>query len=106
VFGLVTSSGSLIVYNMHLPSRAMVKMTAHSGDATTLDWHPTRRYLVATGGAGDRSVKVWDLEVQLSMEKDESYMERNSNTVTSRAESTGTNDSSTGNEDGYAGFHE
>jgi hypothetical protein len=57
VFALVTVSGSLIVYNMHVSSRALVKIAAHTGDATSLDWHPTKPYVIATGGAGDRCVK-------------------------------------------------
>jgi WD40 repeat protein len=69
-------------------------MTAHSGDATTLDWHPTRPNIVATGGANDRSVKIWDLETSLSLSKDDAYMNGNSNTVSSKGESVGTEDSS------------
>ena len=57
VFALVTASGSLIIYSMHVPSRAMAKIAAHTVDATCLDWHPTRPYVIATGGAGDRCVK-------------------------------------------------
>jgi WD40 repeat protein len=57
VFALVTVSGSLIVYSMHVASRALVKIAAHTGDATSLDWHPTKPYVIATGGAGDRCVK-------------------------------------------------
>jgi hypothetical protein len=34
-----------------------VKIAAHAGDATSLDWHPTRPYVIATGGSGDRCVK-------------------------------------------------
>ena len=68
---------------MFLPQRALVKMTAHSGDATTLDWHPTRKDILATGGANDRSVKVWDLENYLNMNRDDAYMSSNMNTMTS-----------------------
>ena len=86
VFALVTSSGSLIAYHMHVPPRALFKMTAHSGDATTLDWHPTVPGIIATGGANDRSVKVWNLEKHLSMNhKDDSHMASNMNTMTSVA---------------------
>ena len=89
-------SGSLIVYNQYIAARAMVKMTAHSGDASTLDWHPTHPNVIATGGASDRSVKVWDLESDLSMNyKEDANVERNSVTMTSRADSIGTTDSST-----------
>lgn len=92
VFALVTASGSLIVYNMHLPLRAVVKMTAHSGEATTLDWHPTQPSVVATGGAGDRCVKVWNLGRFLAMNKDDSNIFINMNTIGSQKSTT---DSST-----------
>lgn len=103
MFALVTTSGSLIVYNQYIAARAFVKMTAHSGDASTLDWHPTRPNVVATGGAGDRSVKVWDLESFLSMNyKDNANVERNLNTMSSRGESVGTtDDSSAAGNDSY-----
>jgi hypothetical protein len=42
---------------MHVAWKAIVKIAAHAGDATSLDWHPTRPYVIATGGAGDRCVK-------------------------------------------------
>ena len=106
VFAVVTASGSLIVYNRRLPYRAVVKLTAHSGEATCLDWHPRRPHILATGGASDRCVKVWDLASELdhtSSNGDSSLanQERNSNTLntmTSRCESVGTTDSSTGHE--------
>ena len=57
MFALVTVSGCLIVYNMFVSARPIIKISAHAGDATTLDWHPTKPYIIATGGAGDRCVK-------------------------------------------------
>jgi len=36
----------------------MVKMTAHSGDASSLDWHPILPAVVATGGASGAYVCV------------------------------------------------
>lgn len=57
VFALVTVSGSLVVYSMHVSWKSIVKIAAHAGDATSLDWHPTRPYVIATGGSGDRCVK-------------------------------------------------
>lgn len=122
VFALVTVSGCLIVYNMFVPSRPIVKISAHAGDATTLDWHPTKPYVLATGGAGDRCVKstclcsklqsstlflvpesklvslcwsaVWNLESTLVMAKDDSNMAANSNTANSRSDSIATESSS------------
>ena len=83
VFALVTSSGSLIAYNMNVKAKALLKITAHSGESTTLAWHPIQPNVVATGGASDRCVKVWDLESYLSMKKDDSNMASNVNTMTS-----------------------
>lgn len=83
VFALVTSSGSLIAYNMNIKAKALVKITAHSGESTTLAWHPIKPNIVATGGASDRCVKVWDLESSLNMQKDDSNMSSNLNTMTS-----------------------
>jgi WD40 repeat protein len=83
VFALVTSSGSLIAYNMNVKAKALLKITAHSGESTTLAWHPIKPDIVATGGASDRCVKVWDLESYLSMKKDDSNMSANLNTMTS-----------------------
>ena len=95
MFAIVTSSGSLIAYNMFLSWKALVKLTAHT-DATTLDWHPKLRGIVATGGAGDRCVKIWDIERKISLEQaEESFTTTtNQNTVTSRGDSVAT-DSST-----------
>ena len=57
VFAVVTVSGSLVVYSMHVAMRALVKVAAHTGDATSLDWHPKRPFVLATGGSADRCVK-------------------------------------------------
>jgi len=65
LFGVVTSNGNLVVYNMHVSSKALVKIAAHTGDAASLDWHPRWPYVVATGGSSDRFVKIWDLEILL-----------------------------------------
>jgi WD40 repeat protein len=65
VFGVVTASGNLVVYNMHVSVKALVKIAAHTGDASSLDFHPQRPFIVATGGSADRCVKIWDLESSL-----------------------------------------
>lgn len=84
-----------MVFNQRIPKSHLLKLTAHSGDATSLDWHPTNQYILATGGS-DRSVKVWDLEsFFLDLEKpDISNIASNSGTLTSRAESINTDNSS------------
>jgi WD40 repeat protein len=68
---------------MNVKAKALLKITAHSGESTTLAWHPIQPNVVATGGASDRCVKVWDLESYLSMEKNDSNMASNLNTMTS-----------------------
>jgi hypothetical protein len=57
VFALVTDTGHLIVYNINHPEKPWEKIAAHGAEASTIDWHPTRPYVIATGGAADRSVK-------------------------------------------------
>lgn len=46
----------LLVYDIRI-HKPMVKESTHAGDATSVDWHPSRRYVLATGGGRDRSVK-------------------------------------------------
>ena len=65
IFGVVTSNGNLVVYNMNVTIKALVKIAAHTGDASSLDWHPRWPFVVATGGSSDRFVKIWDLESSL-----------------------------------------
>lgn len=67
VFAMVTDTGALIVYNINVPATPWVRIQAHDGEASSVDWHPSRPYIVATGGAGDRSVKIWDLERDMSL---------------------------------------
>ena len=67
VFAMVTDNGTLLVYDIRVTSRPWIRLAAHAGEASCLDWHPTRRYHLATGGGRDRSVKVWDLEDGLNL---------------------------------------
>lgn len=101
---MVTGSGSLFVYNQYITARVVVRISAHSSDASTIHWHPTRCNVIATGG--DRSVKIWDFEREFEREFNSNgtsrddiltqNMERNASTGTSRGgESVGTNESST-----------
>ncbi len=46
----------LCVYDIRI-NKPMVKESTHAGEATCVDWHPIRRYILATGGGRDRSVK-------------------------------------------------
>jgi len=70
VFAMVAGEW-LCVYDIRLNSKPMIKESTHAGDATSVDWHPTRKYTIATGGGKDRSVKVWDLESGLNIHKQE-----------------------------------
>ena len=79
VFGVVTSNGNLVVYNMHVTVKALVKIAAHTGDASSLDWHPRWPYVVATGGSADRCVKIWDLESSLDSIVNYGNKKKNSN---------------------------
>lgn len=57
VFAMVSDNGSLCVFDIRL-NRPMLKTTsAHAGEATSVDWHPSDKYVLATGGGRDRLVK-------------------------------------------------
>jgi hypothetical protein len=85
VFALVTSSASLIAYNIHLFHKAIAILT----------WGYCHAW------SRDRCVKVWNLWDKLTMDKDDAYMSCNSNTVDSRADSINT-DSSMDNDSRYS----
>ena len=59
VFAMVAGEW-LCVYDIRI-NKPMVKESTHAGEATCVDWHPTKRYIIATGGGRDRSVKGLDL---------------------------------------------
>ena len=82
VFAMVTDNGTLLVYDIRVTARPWVRFAVHAGEATTVDWHPTRKYYLATGGGRDRSVKIWDLENGLSLSKSEENVEVNSSSDT------------------------
>jgi len=82
VFAMVTGNGTLLVYDVRVMARPWIRFVAHAGEATTVDWHPTRKYYIATGSARDRSVKIWDMENGLSLAKSEENAEVNSSSDT------------------------
>lgn len=53
-------SGSVCVWDLRDTSRLEFKLLAHSGPVFAMQFHPSRRGVLATGGR-DRTVKVWDL---------------------------------------------
>jgi WD repeat-containing protein 24 len=61
-FAMVTESGALIIYNINVLAVPWVRVHAHDRGATAVDWHPTKPYVIATGGTMDRLVKIWDIE--------------------------------------------
>jgi WD40 repeat protein len=68
VFAMVSDNGTLCVYDIRL-NRPVMKTTSHGGEATSVDWHPSEKYVLATGGGRDRCVKVWDIESALNIHK-------------------------------------
>lgn len=59
-FASVFDNGQLQVWDRRQPSQPELKLMAHSQPTLTLDWHPTREWVIATGSK-DRMVRVWDL---------------------------------------------
>jgi WD repeat-containing protein 24 len=57
VFAMVTQTGSLLIYKINVPGTPWVRILAHANEATTVDWHPTLPFIIATGGGDDRTVK-------------------------------------------------
>lgn len=57
VFAMVTDAGTLVVYNARVTARPSMRVTAHDREATTVDWHPQKPYVIATGSAWDKTVK-------------------------------------------------
>uniref|UniRef100_A0A7S3P7D6 Uncharacterized protein n=1 Tax=Amphora coffeiformis TaxID=265554 RepID=A0A7S3P7D6_9STRA len=86
VFALVTAGGTLVCYHRRVKIRSLVKLTAHGREASCLDWHPRLPNIVATGGANDGSVKVWDLSKQLDPEQWSSKPGHNTLTATTSAQ--------------------
>ena len=103
LFALVAGEW-LCIYDIRI-NKPMVKESTHAGEATCVDWHPTRKYCIATGGGRDRNVKgvsciydqlfprrdtlkyvltaplVWDFESALNINKQDdtsmNYMKAN-----------------------------
>ena len=72
VFAMVAGEW-LCVYDVRI-NKPLIKESTHAGDCSCVDWHPTRKYTLATGGGRDRSVKVWDLESGLSIHKQDTSL--------------------------------
>lgn len=51
VFAVVTESSKLVLYDIRLSDETpMFSIDASFKPILSLDWHPTRKYIVATGG--------------------------------------------------------
>ncbi len=74
VFAMVAGEW-LLTYDIRFPNRPIMKESAHAGEATSVDWHPTNKYKIATGGSRDRCVKVWNIESGLNVEKQDDASE-------------------------------
>ena len=62
VWACVTAAGTLVVYHRRVRIRSLVKRTAaHGREASCVQWHPRVPHIIATGGASDGTVKVWNL---------------------------------------------
>lgn len=59
VFAMVSDNGTLCVYDIRLNRPVLKTTSAHAGESTSVDWHPSDKYVLATGGGRDRLVKGW-----------------------------------------------
>lgn len=57
MFALVSDNGALCVYDIRLNRPVMKTTSAHAGEATSVEWHPSDKFVLATGGGRDRLVK-------------------------------------------------
>ena len=91
VFALVAGEW-LCLYDIRV-NKPLSKESVHAGDATSLDWHPTRPTILATAGGRDRSVKVWDCASQLCDGGDESQANIKLNSASYRSDRSGGDES-------------
>ncbi|ETV92613.1 hypothetical protein H310_13067 [Aphanomyces invadans] len=59
-FAAAFENGSVEIWDLRNHKQPETKFTAHQGHILSLDWHPTKGRVIATGSR-DRSVKIWDL---------------------------------------------
>lgn len=60
-FASACEDGTVQVWDMRRPHEPLRRFTAHAGLVLVLQFHPSQRGIIATGGR-DRMVKIWDLE--------------------------------------------
>ncbi|KAL9649669.1 hypothetical protein ABK040_003346 [Willaertia magna] len=61
VFASATDGGDFQVWDIRKPNVFQRRVPAHNGLIISLDWHPKKGSIIATGGCRDRIIKVWDL---------------------------------------------
>ncbi|ETV81620.1 hypothetical protein, variant 2 [Aphanomyces astaci] len=59
-FAAAFENGSVEIWDVRNNKQPETKFTAHQGHILSIDWHPSKARVIATGSR-DRSVKIWDL---------------------------------------------
>jgi len=59
-FSVSYDTGEFLVWDRRRPDKPQICVTAHQKICNAMDWHPSQRNKIATGGL-DRTVKVWDI---------------------------------------------
>ena len=59
-FAAAYESGMVRIWDARRPAHAAFRLHAHNGLVMALDWHPSERGTLATGGR-DRNIHVWNL---------------------------------------------
>ncbi|CCI43839.1 unnamed protein product [Albugo candida] len=59
-FAAAFENGIIQIWDIRKNAHPELKFTAHKGLVLSVDWHPNRSNIVASGGR-DRYVKIWDL---------------------------------------------
>lgn len=54
-------SGQIQLWDLRFPKHCLLDMSSHKQQVISLDWHPTRPYLFASG-SDDGQVIIWDVE--------------------------------------------
>lgn len=60
LFAAAYDTGSIRIWETRMPGKPLTQITAHTGLVLSLDWHPYKKELLASGGQ-DRAVRVWNV---------------------------------------------
>ena len=58
-FAVALETGNVQIWDIRQPTTSVHKVQAHQGPAYTVDWHPSQRNRLATGGR-DKNIHIWD----------------------------------------------